>query len=167
MVLATAFAFGPITGSAYSMIGCLLAAVITYALGRVLGRNKVRRLAGSRLNQVSRRLADHGLATMLTARVLPIAPYTVVNIVAGASHIRLRDYVLGTILGMAPGILAITFFEHQLEVAVREPGVKSFGVLAVLVAVIVILALVVKRRMSSNQDSKKDSAQASEENGRA
>jgi phospholipase D1/2 len=167
MVLATAFAFGPLAGAAYSLVGCLMAAVITYALGRILGRDKVRRLAGSRLNRVSRRLADHGLVTMLTVRLVPVAPYTVVNIVAGASHIRLRDFVLGTILGMAPGILAITFFEHQLEIAIGEPGAKSFALLAVLVGAIIIFALVIKKRMSNNEDSKMNSAQANEKDARA
>jgi uncharacterized membrane protein YdjX (TVP38/TMEM64 family) len=166
MILATAFAFGPLTGSAYSLIGCLMAAVITYALGRILGRDTVRRLADYRLDRVSRRLADHGLVTMLTVRLIPIAPYTLVNIVAGASHIHLRDFILGTILGMAPGILAITAFEHQLELAVREPGAKSFALLAVLVAALVIVALVVKKRISNNKSAGMDSAQASEKNAR-
>ena len=166
MILATAFAFGPLAGAAYSLVGCLLAAVITYALGRNLGRDTVRRLAGSHLDRVSRRLADHGLVTMLTVRLLPIAPYAVVNFVAGASHIRLRDFVLGTILGMAPGIFAITVFEHQLELAIRQPGAKSFALLAVLVAAIVIVALVVKKRISNKKRSTMDSAQASEKNAR-
>ena len=157
MILATAFAFGPVAGAVYSLVGCLMAAVLTYALGHILGRDKVRRLAGSRLDRVSRRLADHGLVTMLTLRLLPVAPYTVVNIVAGALHIPLRGYVLGTILGMAPGIIAITVFERQLEVAIREPGVKSLGLLAVLVGAIVVVALAVKKRKGKQQDWGMDS----------
>ncbi len=147
MILATAFAFGPLAGAAYSLVGCLMAALLTYALGRILGRDKVRRLAGSRLDRVSRRLADHGLVTMLTVRLLPIAPYTVVNIVAGASHIRLRDFVLGTILGMAPGILAITVFERQLEVAVREPGAASLGLLAAVAGAIAVTVVIIRKRL--------------------
>ena len=167
MILATAFAFGPLAGSAYSLGGCLLAAVLTYGLGRVLGRDTVRRLGSSRLNRVSRRLADHGLVTMFTVRLLPIAPYALVNIVAGASHIRLRDFILGSTLGMAPGIVAITFFEHQLQVAIREPGAKSFAFLAVLVGAIIILGLVVKKRVSDNKSSKRDSTQVSEKNAQS
>jgi phospholipase D1/2 len=150
MILATAFAFGPLAGSAYSLLGCLLAAVITYAVGRILGRDKVRRLAGSRLDRVNRRLADHSLVTMLTVRLLPIAPYTVVNIVAGAFHIRFRDFVFGTILGMAPGILAITVFERQLEEAIREPGAGSLSLLAAVVAAIAVTAVMVRRRLGDN-----------------
>jgi phospholipase D1/2 len=150
MILATAFAFGPLAGSAYSLVGCLLAAVITYAVGRILGQDKVRRLAGSRLDRVKRRLADHGLATMLTIRLVPIAPYTVVNIVAGAFHIRFRDFIFGTILGMAPGILAITVFERQLEMAIREPGAGSLGLLAAVVAAIAVTAVIVRRRLAGS-----------------
>ena len=150
MILATAFAFGPLAGSAYSLLGCLLAAVITYAVGRILGRDKVRRLAGSRLDRVNRRLADHSLVTMLTVRLLPIAPYTVVNIVAGAFHIRFRDFVFGTILGMAPGILAITVFERQMEEAIRKPGAGSLSLLAAVVAAIAVTAVMVRRRLGDN-----------------
>ena len=150
MILATAFAFGPLAGAAYSLVGCLMAAVLTYALGRILGRDKVRLLAGSRLDRVGRRLADQGLVTMLTVRLLPIAPYTVVNIVAGASHIRLRDFILGTILGMAPGILAITVFERQLELVIREPGPGSLGLLAAVAAAIAVIAAIVRKRLEGS-----------------
>lgn len=156
MILATAFTFGPLLGFSYSLVGCLMAAVITYAVGRFLGRDKVRRLAGSRLNRVKRRLADHGFVTMLTVRLLPIAPYTVVNIVAGASHIRFRDFFFGTILGMAPGILAITVFERQLELAIREPGAGSLGLLAAVVAAIVVTAVIARKRLGGNKEMVND-----------
>jgi uncharacterized membrane protein YdjX (TVP38/TMEM64 family) len=167
MILATAFTFGPILGFGYSLSGCLLGAVVTYICGWLVGRDTVGKLSGSRVNRISRRLGKHGLSTVATVRLLPIAPFTLVNLVAGASHIRFRDFIFGTILGMAPGILAITFFEHQLERAIREPGAKSFALLAVLVGVIVIFALVVKKRVRNNKDSKINSAQTNEKDARA
>jgi len=150
MILATAFTFGPILGFSYSLSGCLLGAVVTYICGRLVGRDTVRKLAGSRVNRLSRRLAKHGLSTVATVRFLPIAPFTVVNLVAGASHIRFRDFILGTILGMAPGILAITVFERQLEVAIREPGAGSVTLLAAVVAAIAVTAVIVRKRLGNN-----------------
>jgi phosphatidylserine/phosphatidylglycerophosphate/cardiolipin synthase-like enzyme/uncharacterized membrane protein YdjX (TVP38/TMEM64 family) len=167
MILATALTFGPILGFSYSLSGCLLGAVVTYICGRLIGRDTVGKLAGARVNRLSRRLGKHGLSTVATVRLLPIAPFTIVNLVAGASHIRFRDFVFGTILGMAPGILAITVFERQLEVAIREPGAKSFALLAALVGAIVVVALVVKKRIGDNKSSKMDTAQASGINARA
>jgi phosphatidylserine/phosphatidylglycerophosphate/cardiolipin synthase-like enzyme/uncharacterized membrane protein YdjX (TVP38/TMEM64 family) len=151
MILATAFTFGPILGFSYSLAGCLMGAMVTYICGWLVGRDMVGKLAGARVNRLSRRLGKHGLSTVATVRLLPIAPFTIVNLVAGASHIRFRDFVFGSILGMAPGILAITVFERQLEVAIQEPGAKSFGLLAVLVGAIVVVALVVKKRIGNNK----------------
>ena len=63
----------------------------------------MRRFAGRRVNAVSRRLSQHGLWAMTLLRLLPIAPFSVVNLVAGASEMRLRDFLLGSLLGMLPG----------------------------------------------------------------
>jgi uncharacterized membrane protein YdjX (TVP38/TMEM64 family) len=150
MILATAFTFGPILGFGYSLSGCLLGAVVTYICGRLVGRDTVGKLAGSRVNRLSRRLAKHGLSTVATVRLLPIAPFTIVNLVAGASHIRFRDFIFGTILGMAPGIIAITIFERQLEVAIREPGAGSLALLAAVAAAIAVTAVMVRKRLGDN-----------------
>ena len=49
--------------------------------------------------------------------------------------VPLRDYVFGSILGLAPGILVTNLFAHQFESAIRNPGI---GTVLVLIALIVI-----------------------------
>ena len=66
----------------------------------------MRRYAGERLNSVSRKLSERGLLTIITLRIVPVAPFTVINLVAGASHIRLRDFALGTLVDLLPGVFA-------------------------------------------------------------
>jgi phospholipase D1/2 len=156
MIVATAFSFGPASGFFYSLTGCVLASMATYGIGRALGRDAVSRLSGSRVNRLSRRLAQHGIITVGTVRIIPIAPFTVVNLVAGASHIRFQDFVFGTLLGMAPGIAAVTLFEHQLEEAIREPGLGSFALLAVLVAAIIAAIFVIKSKLFAKRKSERD-----------
>ena len=56
---------------------------------------------------------------MTVLRLLPIAPFTVVNLVAGASEIRARDYMLGSLFGMSPGIVLMTMFGDRLGMAAR------------------------------------------------
>lgn len=145
LVVATVFTFGPLGGTIYSLLGLLFGAMFTYCLGYLLGRNTVRRLAGRRLNRVSRRLASRGLMATFTVRMVPMAPFTVINLVAGASHIGFRDFVLGTFLGTVPGVLAITVFENRLEAAIREPGPGSLAVLVAVLAAIV-MGFVLARR---------------------
>ena len=52
---------------------------------------------------------------MALLRLVPVAPFTVVNLVAGASHVRALDFGLGTVLGIAPAVFAMTFFIDGLQ----------------------------------------------------
>jgi len=154
LIVMTAFTFGPLNGIFYSLAGCVLASVITYWIGHSLGKDRVSRLSGSRVNRLSRRLARHGVIAVGTVRIIPFAPFTIVNLVAGASHIRLVDFVLGTILGMAPGIIVITLFEHQIEAAVKDPGPGSFALLSILAAAIVGAIFIVKSKILDKKTPK-------------
>jgi len=136
LILATAFVFGPVESFLYALAGSTLGAAAGFWAGRAMGRGAVRRLAGARINTLSRLLARRGIVAMLTVRMLPVAPFTLVNLVAGASHLRARDFVLGTVFGMAPGIAAIVFFSDRLAAAVFDPtpaNLAWFGAAAVLV----------------------------------
>jgi phospholipase D1/2 len=129
VIFATAVVFGPAAGFVYAILGSLVSASLTFALGHVFGRDLVRRLGGSRLNTLSRWLRHRGLLAMLTVRLIPVAPFTVVNLVAGASHIRFRDFLLGTIFGMVPGTIAITVFSDRLAAAVHHPSPVNIALL--------------------------------------
>jgi len=52
-------------------------------------------------------MAKQGILTVAMIRNIPVAPFTIVNLIAGASHIRLKDYLIGTALGMLPGRLGV------------------------------------------------------------
>jgi uncharacterized membrane protein YdjX (TVP38/TMEM64 family) len=62
-------------------------------------------------------------------RMVPIAPYTVINLASGASSIRFRSYMAGTLLGMGPGITVITLFTGQLKDAILDPGPLNVALL--------------------------------------
>ena len=138
LILVAALAFGPLLGSAYSIAGCLLGAGITYGIGRMLGQDFVRRLVGPKWDRVERKFGKPGIVTVATIRLLPVAPFTIVNVVAGAFQIRFRDYFLGSLVGLVPGIIVMSLFEYQLENAIRNPGIGSYVLLAASVLVIVI-----------------------------
>jgi len=122
MILATALSFGPYLGFALAFFGSLLGGLASYLLGRWLGRDVVRKLAGDKVNRLSRKLARRGWLTIALIRIVPIAPFTLINMVAGSTHISTRSFLLGTAIGMGPGILAIMVFEGGLEQALREPS---------------------------------------------
>ncbi len=145
LIVVTALVFGPAAGFGYALTGSLLASGVTFALGRALGRDTVRRLAGARLNELSRRLGNGGVLAVLVLRLVPVAPFTLVNLVAGATHLRARDFLLGTALGMIPGILAVTVFSDRLAVALWHPSAVTLGLLAGAVILIAAGAFAIYR----------------------
>ena len=140
LIAATAAAFGPLTGLLYAATGSLASAVVTYAVGVALGRDSLRAVIGPRLKRVQRRIVNGGVLTIAAIRLIPIAPFTVVNLVAGASEIRIGAFVAGTILGMAPGILVMSALGHQLMRIISGPSAADVVLLAGVIALWLVLA---------------------------
>jgi uncharacterized membrane protein YdjX (TVP38/TMEM64 family) len=145
LIAVSGFVFGALAGSLYALSGTLISAALTYYAGASLGHDAVRRLAGTRINRLSERLGSKGLIAVVIARVVPVAPFTVLNLVAGASHIGFRDYMLGTLLGMTPGIVLATSFAHQLVAAVHHPSPAGLALVAAIGAVLVGMSIALQR----------------------
>jgi phospholipase D1/2 len=129
LIIATGATLGPVLGFFYALWGALVSALVHYGLGRIVGKETVRRFAGSRLGHVQRQISRHGFISMLFARIVPIAPFVIVNLIAGAIQIRVRDFLLATLVGMSPGILAVVVLENQLERALQDPGIGNITLL--------------------------------------
>lgn len=140
MILVTAFSFQPLLAFLYALAGSVSSAAVGFGLGKLIGRNVVRHMVGFRLNQVSRSLSQRGLMAVVVVRVVPVLPFSVINIIAGASHIGFKDFILGTFIGMAPGILAMTVFEKTLEHSIRRPGLLHWFILAAVAALLIFSA---------------------------
>jgi len=139
LVVAVAISFGAWPGSIYAILGSMLSAILGYIVGEWLGRRSVSQMAGSKLNRLSKRLANHGVMAVITVRIIPVAPFVLINLVAGASHIKLRDFIWGTLLGMLPGILAITVFANSLLRVVQQPEPLEITIFVLVVLGIVSL----------------------------
>jgi len=138
LILATAYAFDAWPAIIYSLVGCIVSAIFLYAIGRQLGRKNVVRFAGKRLNRMNRLISKHGALAVAAVRMIPVAPYSLVNLAAGAVRVPFRDFVLGTFLGMAPGVIGITFFETQVEELLRDPNPVSFLVFALVLGLMLL-----------------------------
>lgn len=141
MIAATAAVFGPIYGTLYSTIGALLSALATYAIGYFLGRNALRNALGDRVERIRERVRRQGVLAVMAIRLVPIAPFTVVNVAMGASEIRLVDYLAGTILGLAPGLIALAVMGNAFMRVVSEPTLAEAGLLAGAVALWIGMSL--------------------------
>jgi phospholipase D1/2 len=138
-------AFGPWLGFAYGMAGILVSALATYYAGRLLSRETVKRLAGERLDDLSKTARSHGLAGVTAVRIVPAAPFALEGIVAGAVRIKLWHYTLGTFLGMLPGVLATSVFGGQIAAALEDPSTINWWIVVGVVVAFVALTYFVRR----------------------
>lgn len=132
--------FGPWPGMAYSLLGMVAGATVAYGFGRFTGAQGLDRLAHGRLRLLDAHLKQRGLVTMALVRFMPVAPFMVVNLAAGALRVRLRDYVAGTFFGLMPGTVVFSLFLEQLKEAWRNPDASTYAVAAVW-ALVTVLAL--------------------------
>jgi uncharacterized membrane protein YdjX (TVP38/TMEM64 family) len=125
--------------------------MLAFALGQVLSKDLLSQITGSRVERLSKRIAKRGVIAVAILRLVPVAPFTVVNLVAGASHLRPGQFLLGSTLGLAPGIIALTLFSDSLYQAVTDPGPASIGVLALVVTVLLAGTLGLRRLLRSSR----------------
>ena len=133
LIAATAVSFGAWPGLPYAAAGAMASATVTYGVGSWLGARALRRFLGPRLNRIRRGIARRGILAITTVRLVPIAPFTLVNLVAGALKIPLADYLIGTALGLAPGLLAMSLLGDQLSRILAGPTFFDVGVLIAVV----------------------------------
>ncbi|MDO3380225.1 TVP38/TMEM64 family protein [Geoalkalibacter halelectricus] len=135
LILTTVLTFGPLWGGVYALSGSLLGAMVAYWMGMKLGRETLEKLSGKWLDKVNRALARKGIVAVITVRLMPVAPFTIINLVSGASRIRFFDFILGTFVGMGPGILVIAIFGRGLERLISKPDWDTLAIFLLAVAV--------------------------------
>lgn len=145
LTIAGVVGYGPWLGFAIAMAGVQLASVAAYWAGLRMPRESVERFAGTEyLARMTKLCRRRGLAAMTLLRLLPIAPFVAGSVMAGALRVKLRDLVLGTFAGMAPGMAVTTIVGDQIA-AGMAPGRHFNGwVLSGALAALVVLAIASK-----------------------
>lgn len=156
MIAASGLVFGVVPGAPYALMGSVLGALAGYGLGQWLGHDAVVRLTGPRVNRLSQHIARRGVLAVVIIRLLPLAPFGVINLIAGISRIRLRDYLIGTVLGLLPGVVLTTLFAHHLLLAVRRPGEQTIGVLLIVVLFLAGFAILIRQWLERRHHNERE-----------
>lgn len=141
--------FGSAQAFMFAFAGALISSAFGFLGGRSLSRGTLERLLGPRLKKFTKRLTDRGTLAVALLRLVPISPFTVFNFVAGASHLGFRQFMFGSILGLAPGIGAITLFSGSLWGAITSPSPQNIIATAVIATVLLLFALLARRWLRS------------------
>lgn len=141
MIAVTSAALGPWIGFCSALAGTLASASLLYGVGRLIGIKPVQRMLGPRLRRIQNKIVGNGVIAVVLIRMLPLAPFTLVNMAAGASGVRFRDFLIGTVIGLAPGLIAMSMFGAQIADLMREPSWSSVAVLLLGIVVWVAFSI--------------------------
>lgn len=109
LIAAAVVAFGPITGFAYSWIGTMVSALVGFYIGRAAGARVLEQFSGESLRRFMKLVGRNGFFASLIVRLVPSAPFIVVNMAAGVTPMRVRHFVAGTAIGIIPKIVLTAF----------------------------------------------------------
>jgi phospholipase D1/2 len=144
LVFACGIVFGPWLGAVHALVGSLASALIPFAIGRRLGRDAVASRGGKLALHIERILERKGVIAVFLVRKIP-APYTLVNIVCGASSVSWLEFVVGTFLGMGTGVILITVLGGQLFELARGADPVHIGLAIAMLLAPLALALAAQR----------------------
>ena len=151
MIAAAAVVFGPWQGSLYAWIGTFVSALIGFELGRVFGGGLIRDLNSRGVDRFMALIGQNGFMASLIIRLVPAAPFIVVNMAAGVARVSRRDFALGTAVGIVPKILLTAFAGGSVMAAMNGGGLVQFGLLIVTLAIWVVSAWLARRWLRARE----------------
>jgi uncharacterized membrane protein YdjX (TVP38/TMEM64 family) len=104
--LAAGLMFGWAEGTALSALATASGATISCLSSRLLLKGWLRHRLGRRLREIEDGLERHGAMHLLTLRLTPLAPYTLVNLLFGLTDMGLARFFAITLIGALPATAA-------------------------------------------------------------
>jgi uncharacterized membrane protein YdjX (TVP38/TMEM64 family) len=148
LFVATCLAVDTIHGIVYCLIGGLFSASLAYLAGRLLGARWAGRLRHPALDKLRSQVATRPVRSVVIARFLPVGNFTLINFALGSFRVPYGAFLLGNVVGIAPGLLAITVFKELLEHALYASDWKHPVVLAAGALLAVGMLYAVSRRLT-------------------
>jgi len=126
---------GSYWGTLVAIIGNTSGAILAFLLARYILQDYVQNTLLSKYPKIKRfedRIKEKGFSTVAALRLMPLFPFNGLNFLLGVTKISLKDYSLGSFIGMIPGTFAYVFLAGSIA---------TFSPINILLASIGIVAL--------------------------
>jgi len=128
--------YGVIQGSIYSLIGLGMGAIISFFIGRGMGKDVEKAwFSRKKINDFDKLFKKHGAYISCFGRMLFIFPANIISFASGTTKMSFRKYFIATIIGLIPFVLLMTFVGTKISLLISN--IKN--IIIVLIIVIIIL----------------------------
>lgn len=132
--------------------GMLASTAVNHWIGVRFGSTVSTRVPAGVTRRIRRIAESSDMWSLAALRVIPVAPFSIVNLVAGASGVSLGDFLAGSVIGMGPGIVLICLSADRARAALSgEPVFDPWIIVAVAGAALALILLRIWR--SKSRDS--------------
>ncbi len=149
LIAAAVFAFGPAQGFVYAWIATMVSATVDFWLARFLGADVLKRYGGETVNRISSFVGRNGFFASLIVRIVPSAPFIVVNMAAGVSRMSYIAFIAGAGIGVIPKTALVAFAGGSLMALFAGGGIWAVVTLAAVVAAWIAVMLAGRRWLRS------------------
>ena len=157
LVTASAMILGAWVGFGTAFFGTLLSAAASFTVGRRMNVSIARWIPQSNRRVLDRALKDRAVIAVAVIRNVPIAPFSAVNLLAGQTQIGMLPFLLGTAIGLAPGIAVLTLMGDRLRVLWSNPNAENILLLAGAVLAWIAVAFSLQLAANRIKQRKRDS----------
>jgi len=154
LIAAAVVAFGAWTGFAYSWIGTMVSSLVGFYLGRAAGARTLKTLSGESMSRFMDLVGRNGFLASLIVRLVPSAPFIVVNMAAGVTPMRAIDFAGGTSIGIVPKIALTAFAGSSIVRALNGGGVKNLAGLVAVAAIWIAIGWFAQRWLKAREADK-------------
>jgi uncharacterized membrane protein YdjX (TVP38/TMEM64 family) len=140
LIAACVVAFGPERGFWYAWGATIISGAVTFFAGRMTGADKlVARYAGATGGRFTRFIGQNAFLASMIVRMLPTAPFIVVNMGMAVAGMKFLPFIAGLAVGVLPKTAIVAFAGDGIMDALE--GRAGGAVIAAAIAIAIWFAL--------------------------
>lgn len=115
-MIVAVLAYGWLTGSLISVGSLLLASIIGYYVGKLLGKRTLNKFfAEEQWQKMQRGVRRYGFITVVLFRMSPLLSSDAIGFIAGAVNMSLWRYIAASVIGYIPVAIIVAYFAQEVE----------------------------------------------------
>ena len=137
-------------GYLYSLIGALIGSVLTYYIARFLGHDAMHLIFGEeKIKKWLKHLnSKKAVIIVFFIFLIPGVPKDLCNYVAGLSEIKLKPFLVVSLIGRSPGMMGSLLIGRQIGTG----GYVSAGIIAGIAVILCVLCVIFRKRLTKVLD---------------
>lgn len=151
---AAGYMYGFWLGYLWSLVGAFIGTVITYYLAKILGHDIMHLIFSEEKirNMLKTLNSKKAVILVFLIYLIPGVPKDLCSYVAGLSEMKLKPFLVISLIGRSPGMMGSLLIGRQVEVG----GYTSAIIIAVIALILCLLGVLFRKQITSVMDKAYD-----------